>query len=171
MYRVYVESSFSAMHQVPLADGSLEPLHGHDWHVRVEFASPTLNDAGMVVDFVRARAALEGVLAEVQHGNLNALPAFAGSPPTAERVARWVFDRLAERNAGPIRRVCVTEAPGWRASYERIKNHTPLEKTTPDPVFCRLRVGWRGSGLVVHCRVLMRPAPSGSGGAMDIDGR
>ncbi|MCH7807882.1 MAG: 6-carboxytetrahydropterin synthase [Planctomycetes bacterium] len=118
MYMVTVEGSFCAVHRVRLGDGTLEPLHGHDWQVRACFAGRDLDDSGMVVDFEAARSALQSTLDKLAHVDLNEHEGFAGLNPTAEVVARYVFDRLRDEGLTAIRRVDVTEAPGCSATFE-----------------------------------------------------
>lgn len=117
MYTVIVEGAFSALHQVRLGDGTLEPPHGHDWLVRAHFARSELDEAGMVVDFSKAQSALRSVLAGLDHADLNSHKGLAGKNPTAEVVARYVFDRVSERGPSVLRRIEVTEAPGCVATY------------------------------------------------------
>jgi len=121
MYSVSIESSFSATHQVRRPDGSLEPLHGHDWKVRVRYARAELNAQGMVVDFEIARAALDRILTLLRHSNLNENDVLKGATPTAEVVARWAFDQLQAEGPPGLTRVDVTEAPGFAAGYERFE--------------------------------------------------
>ena len=118
MYTAVVTGMFSATHQVAMPDGTLEPLHGHDWSVRAFLSSNELDANGMVVDFCQAQATLDSILGQWHHGNLNQHRAFANVTPTAERVARCVFDRLREPGLLPVRRVEVTEAPGCLAIFE-----------------------------------------------------
>ena len=118
MYSVVIESSFSATHQLRLADGSHEPLHGHDWKVRALFSSEMLDDVGMVVDFEDARDRLESVIAPFRYANLSEHETFRGLNATAEVVARIVFDGLKSTGLDSIRRVEITEAPGCMAVYE-----------------------------------------------------
>ncbi len=118
MYYVYVQTTFCAMHRVRLPDGTLEPLHGHDWGIRACFSREELDALGMVVDFDQARAALEGIAAGWHHRNLNELPAFEGVEPTAERVARIVYEVLRRDGLVTVCRVEVTEAPGCVAAYD-----------------------------------------------------
>lgn len=118
MYTASVCASFSAIHRVALADGTLEPEHGHDWEVRAQFAAENLNERGMVVDFAAARAALAAIAERLHHGDLNDHEWFRSRTPTAENVARVIFDELRRRGIGLVRRVEVTEAPGCRAAYE-----------------------------------------------------
>ncbi|MGB2986249.1 MAG: 6-carboxytetrahydropterin synthase, partial [Phycisphaerae bacterium] len=112
MYAVTVEAGFSAVHRVRLRDGTLEPQHGHDWHVRARFARAELDDAGMVIDFGNARSALQSIVAQLHHTNLNHHEDLADSNPTAEVVARYIFERLAKMGLSTVSRVEVTEAPG-----------------------------------------------------------
>jgi len=117
MYSVSVEARFSAVHQVRLGDGTLEPPHEHDWLVRACFSRSELDEVGMVVDFSKARSALQSVLARLDHADLNSHEGLAGKNPTAEVVARYIFDRMAEPGLSVPRRIEVTEAPGCVAAY------------------------------------------------------
>lgn len=119
MFTATVEGQFSAAHQVRLPDGSLEPIHGHDWHVTATFASQQLDPTGFVVDFVAARAALDDVLSGLHHQHLNHAPALAGINPTAEHLARYLFERLAASAVGTcLLAIRITEAPGCAATYQ-----------------------------------------------------
>ncbi|MCH7704942.1 MAG: 6-carboxytetrahydropterin synthase, partial [Planctomycetes bacterium] len=102
---------------VRFRDGSVEPRHGHDWVVRAEFARAELDECGMVVDFLEARRVLDAISGDLHHTDLNEHPALGGANPTAEAVARYVFDRVRDAGLTDIRRVEVTEAPGCIASF------------------------------------------------------
>lgn len=119
MYEVSVEAIFSASHRVRLGDGTLEPLHGHDWRVTVIFAGPSLDETGILVDFEAASRKLDEVVRRLHHTDLNDNPLLRGANPSAEHVARSIFDALREDDALARRltRVTVTEAPGCSASY------------------------------------------------------
>lgn len=117
MYYVSVEDGFSALHQLRLPDGTLEPLHGHDWRVTVRCDRPVLDAHGMVVDFEDIRQKLRAVLAPLHHGHLNQHSAFRTTPPTAEVVARWIFEALIASGLTALSCVEVAEAPGCRAGY------------------------------------------------------
>lgn len=118
MFSVVVEAGFSAIHRLRLPDGTLEPQHGHDWSVRARFARPQLDDSGMVIDFQHAQSLLVSALEPLHHADLNSHDAFRGLNPTAELVARYVFERIAESQTRTIRCVEVTEAHGCIAVYE-----------------------------------------------------
>jgi 6-pyruvoyltetrahydropterin/6-carboxytetrahydropterin synthase len=118
MFTVIVETGFSAIHSVVLPDGTLEPPHGHDWRVRAHFAAEALNEFGMVVDFEEAKKALSQVAAQLEQTNLNENPEIPGPCPTAEVVARHIFEQIRRQGLPSLKKVEVTEAPGCVAAYE-----------------------------------------------------
>ncbi len=119
MYEVRIKAHFCAAHQVPLATGALEPLHGHDWEAEAVFRGPQLDASGILVDFTAAEKALRQVLVPLQNAVLNGSPFMAGLNPTAELVAKRIFQRLAEAmgHPGALAAVYVREAPGCVAGY------------------------------------------------------
>ena len=121
MYEVSVEGVFSAAHQIELPDGSLEPLHGHDWRVTVTFAGAELDETGLLVDFLMAEARLNDVIKRFQHTNLGENSVMRGLNPTAEHVARVIYDCMAQddRLEPALSRVSITEAPGCTATFCR----------------------------------------------------
>lgn len=126
MYTCRVEAGFSAVHQLALADGSVEPLHGHDWKVQTVFAGPNLDASGMLVDFVAAQTALTQLLQQFHHRQLNGLPLMGGLNPTAENVARVIFERLQQALPGaPLTAVYVEESPGCVAGFASGSHGTP----------------------------------------------
>jgi 6-pyruvoyltetrahydropterin/6-carboxytetrahydropterin synthase len=119
MYEVSVEADFSAAHRLRLADGSLEPPHGHDWHVTATFAGDGLDGVGLLVDFVAAEARLRAVVGRLHHTDLNECPAMRGLNPSAEHVARVIFELMAEmRRCAPI---CTgSRSPKPRVAWRRL---------------------------------------------------
>lgn len=119
IYEVKVQGRFSAVHQLRLADGSLEPVHGHDWNVEVVFRGDRLDAVGMLIDFEDAASALRRVLAEFNYHDLNTLVWLENQNPSAERVARAIFERMHAHLGSdcPLAGVCVEEAPGCRAAF------------------------------------------------------
>lgn len=119
MFTVTVEETFSATHRVRYPDGTLEPLHGHDWVVRAHFRRSLLDDHGMVIDFVQAQTILKTIVSNLHYKNLNEVEYFADLNPTAEMVAKYIFDKFDEKFTEALDRVDVTEAPGCIAGYVR----------------------------------------------------
>ena len=73
--------------------------HGHDYGVEVTVAGPVDERTGRLYDPARLDAIFEErVASRLAHRNLNEVPLFAERDlvPTAENIARVVFDELAE---------------------------------------------------------------------------
>jgi 6-pyruvoyl-tetrahydropterin synthase len=118
VFTITVEAGFSATHRVRYPDGTVEEPHDHDWRVRAFFSRPQLDDVGMVIDFGEAQAALRSAVNEFENTDLNAHPTLCGANPTAEVVAKHLFDRVLAAGVTTLRRVEVTEAPGCVAIFE-----------------------------------------------------
>lgn len=119
MYEVTVEASFNALHQVRCHRAPLEPVHGHDWVVRAHFTRNSLDELDMVVDFCKAQDALNEIVHDLQYANLNDHPLLKGRNPTAEAVARALFDALCQHSVPGLEAIAVTEAPGCVATYRK----------------------------------------------------
>ena len=119
VFTIVVEAGFSATHRVRYADGTAEEPHGHTWRVRAFFSKEHLDGMGMVIDFGEAQTALRSAVNELENTDLNAHPALRGANPTAEVVAKYLFDRVLAAGISTLRRVEVTEAPGCVAIFER----------------------------------------------------
>jgi 6-pyruvoyltetrahydropterin/6-carboxytetrahydropterin synthase len=117
MFEITVSGWFAAAHRLRLLDGTLEPLHGHNWNVRVTFAGPTLDHMGVLLDFTRAKPQLDAVLAEMHDRNLNDLAAFRERNPSAENVAVLIAERLTDTARATPACVEVEETPGCFARY------------------------------------------------------
>lgn len=108
---------FSAAHQLRLYDGGLEPLHGHNWRVRVTVAAERLDAIGVVMDFHELERLVDTVLAPCRDRHLNDLPAFFRLNPSAENVALHIAQSLALPAGVKLRQVEVWETAGNSAVY------------------------------------------------------
>jgi 6-pyruvoyltetrahydropterin/6-carboxytetrahydropterin synthase len=118
MYTIRVEADFAAAHYLSHYHGKCERLHGHNYLVRVRARGEQLSEGGMLLDFGVLKSALREVVGALDHGNLNDEPAFLGDP-SAERIAKFIFERLAERlPEAPLASVDVFETPTSMARYE-----------------------------------------------------
>ena len=86
--------TFEAAHWLPtFPDGhKCRRMHGHSFHVDVVVTGPVSEAKGYLVDYGDMKAAIAPVKARLDHYVLNEVDGLAN--PTAENVARWVFDRL-----------------------------------------------------------------------------
>ena len=120
-FEITTTRRFSAAHQLRLYDGSLEPLHGHNWRVRVTVAAPRLDEIGVVMDFHALERLVDEVLGPMHNRHLNDLPAFTDGTlnPSAENVAVHVANSLQPRLVGGVslRSVEVWETDDNSATY------------------------------------------------------
>ena len=119
MFRVTVTKSFSAAHALKIG-GKCEDLHGHNFKVDVTVEGLELSPEGLLVDFRDLKKWTDEVLDELDHKYLNELPPFSGDCATSERVARYLFERIAARMKGHAARmaeVTVWESDNARVSY------------------------------------------------------
>ncbi|MEE9296794.1 MAG: 6-carboxytetrahydropterin synthase [Phycisphaerae bacterium] len=121
MYEIVVDGSFCATHALRLPGGETEPLHGHDWRVSVCLAAETLDHTGFVADFEDVQRRLNALTGELHHTCLNDHSWLAGVNPTAENLARVVFERLScvTPLGDALLSVTIVETPGCRARYVR----------------------------------------------------
>ncbi|MDD5748662.1 MAG: 6-carboxytetrahydropterin synthase QueD [Actinomycetota bacterium] len=94
MYSVCVKVGFSAAHKLEGYEGRCARIHGHTWSVGVFLMGESLDGTGILFDFDRTREILYSVVSDFDHSFLNELEVFKGKQPTAENVARVVYDRL-----------------------------------------------------------------------------
>ena len=108
---------FSAAHQLRLYDGSLEPLHGHNWKVRITVAASALDSIGVVMDFHDLERTADEIIGTMHNRHLNELGAFDRLNPSAENVALHIAQSL--RLPAPVKLVSVEvwETDGNSALY------------------------------------------------------
>ena len=99
---------FAASHQLRLPDGSLEPLHGHNWKVAVTVAGDRLDALGCVMDFHELERLVDAVVVPLHNHHLNELPPFDRElNPSAENVAVQVARLVAPGLPAGVRLVKV----------------------------------------------------------------
>ena len=88
--------TFEAAHVLPHHPGKCGRLHGHSYRLEVALEGPLQPSGpatGMVEDFeVVSRVVNAAVIAQLDHRSLNELI----ENPTAERIAVWAWERLAQ---------------------------------------------------------------------------
>lgn len=92
MFEIMTEDSFASAHQLIGYDGPCENLHGHTWKVQVYISGGSIGKLGMLFDFKKAKKMLKDILSEFDHRNLNELEVFKKQNPTAENIAKVIFD-------------------------------------------------------------------------------
>jgi 6-pyruvoyltetrahydropterin/6-carboxytetrahydropterin synthase len=96
VYKTFVETNFSAAHQLKGYKGSCGDLHGHTWEVRVEVETDSLDEIGMTIDFKDLKMRLDSIIGKFDHCCLNQIAPFDGENPTAENIARHIYIEIKE---------------------------------------------------------------------------
>jgi len=120
MYEVTIKKSFSAAHILKEIGGKCEELHGHNFTVEVTVAGPSLNSEDLLIDFRVLKGWTNEILGGLDHKYLNEIDCFRERNPSSEQVARYIYDRLAEKVRSlslSLTRVTVWESENARASY------------------------------------------------------
>lgn len=94
-FEITTTRTFSASHQLRLYDGSLEPLHGHNWRVRVTVAAAKLDAIGVVMDFHDLERRLNLIVVSLHNRHLNEVSPFDRLNPSAEQVALHIGSALS----------------------------------------------------------------------------
>jgi len=120
-YTLAAEAGFSAAHRLPDVD-KCDRLHGHNWRVRltVRIDEADLDEVGMGIDFREIEITAKEAVADFDHAYLNDLEPFRDRYPTAERLAKVVYDRAAARltDISPTAELVKVEA--WEMSDYRV---------------------------------------------------
>ena len=119
MFEVRVEKTIAAAHRLFDYNGPCESLHGHNYRIEVAYVGTELDRFGMLVDFTDVKKAFNTVLETIDHTYLNELPAFHGLSPSAENIAKYVYEALkATRfDRAALSHVSVWETPTQVATY------------------------------------------------------
>lgn len=97
MYEVKIISEFHSAHRLRNYKGKCENLHGHNWKVEVSVESPVLDKNGFVIDFIDLKKITNDFLKKLDHKVLNSLPFFKRRNPSAEHIARLIFDAVSQK--------------------------------------------------------------------------
>lgn len=117
MYELMVESRFDSAHNLRGYNGPCESLHGHTYKVQVSYRGSELGKLGMLVDFKVLKGALRSIIEYLDHTYLNELPEFSEMNPTAENLARFIYERMVQSVDSGVSKVTVWETPTSSATY------------------------------------------------------
>lgn len=107
------EFTFDAAHYLTKYHGKCENMHGHTYklHVTVE---GKVNEDGLVIDFVKLKDFVnERVIDKLDHSNLNDM----FKNPTAELVAKWIWDCLEDIEGVTLKEIKLWESPTSFVTY------------------------------------------------------
>lgn len=95
MFEVTVEHSFSAGHSLREYKGKCENVHGHNYRIQVTVEGEQLNRIGLLVDFVDLKRAVRQVCEVLDHQFINDLEPFTTVNPSAENIAKYLYDEIS----------------------------------------------------------------------------
>ncbi len=121
-FRVAVKDHVMIAHSLRGAVfGPAQRLHGATYEVITEYATPQLDEHGIVLDIGLAHDVLRAVLEPLRFQNLDDLPQFSGRNTTTEFLAHWIHGEVAARVRNRFRgslRVTLEESRVAWASYD-----------------------------------------------------
>ena len=122
MYEVSVDETFAAAHNLRNYKGKCENLHGHNYKVRVTLAGKEVDATGLLYDFVHLKQVIQGVIRALDHKYLNELPPFDVQNPSAENIARYIYEQTSKQlpqaaNGAGVASITVWETETAAATY------------------------------------------------------
>jgi 6-pyruvoyltetrahydropterin/6-carboxytetrahydropterin synthase len=100
MYEIYFAARFEAAHRLVGNFGPATRTHGHTYRLEVILRGQQLGDDGTLYDIGELGQAVEGLAGSMHYRDLNEVPGLQGVNTTAEAVASYCWDKLAESLRG-----------------------------------------------------------------------
>jgi 6-pyruvoyltetrahydropterin/6-carboxytetrahydropterin synthase len=101
MFEVTIEQTFAAGHALRNYHGKCENVHGHNYRCQVTLEGERLDGTGLLMDFVALKRVLQAVIDRLDHQWLNDLPPFDVLNPSAENIAKYIYDEVHREIAAP----------------------------------------------------------------------
>jgi 6-pyruvoyltetrahydropterin/6-carboxytetrahydropterin synthase len=122
MYEVSVDEQFAAAHNLRNYKGKCEDLHGHNYKLQVVLKGEELDSTGLLYDFVHLKQVIRDVIRALDHKYLNELPPFVELNPSAENIARHIYNEISKQlhrapNGAEVARITVWETDTTAATY------------------------------------------------------
>jgi len=94
MYDTFIKTHFAGAHHLRDYPGECEKPHGHNWKVEVTVRATQLDQCGMGIDFKVLKKTVKEVIDQLDHNDLNTLPAFQEKNPSSEHIAEFIFAKV-----------------------------------------------------------------------------
>ena len=120
MFTLSVDTTISAAHRLRDYKGSCARIHGHNWKIRLEVQSDIIDEIGIVVDFTTLGQYLQQVTGQFDHQLMNEISPFDELNPTAENLAKYIYDQVKKLLPShiKIKKVSVWETDHYVVTYE-----------------------------------------------------
>jgi 6-pyruvoyltetrahydropterin/6-carboxytetrahydropterin synthase len=96
MYEVYVAARFEAAHRLVGDFGPASRTHGHTYRMEVIVRGQRLKDDGTLYDIGELGQAVEALAGSMHYRDLNEVPGLTRVNTTAEAVASYCWEELAQ---------------------------------------------------------------------------
>lgn len=116
MFEIMIETTFDAAHCLRGYDGCCQRLHGHTYKVQARFRARALQESGIALDFKNAKKLISDATEYLDHQYINDLPEFLDDNPTAENIAKFIYERV-QSECSLIHSVSIWETPTSCATY------------------------------------------------------
>ena len=100
MYEIYVAARFEAAHRLVGDFGPAARTHGHTYRMEVILRGQHLADDGTLYDIGELGQAVERLAGSMHYRDLNEVPGLADVNTTAEAVASYCWEKLAQSLRG-----------------------------------------------------------------------
>ena len=131
MFEVTVKKSLFASHGLRNYSGGVEAPHDHNWIIEAMFESNLLDSAGCAIDFREIDRAFQEILLVYQGKNLNELEPFRTTSPSAENIARNIFEQLSsllKKNKANLVSITAWEDEEHGATYLMTNDKAQMSK-------------------------------------------
>lgn len=116
MHTIKILTDFAAAHSLRDYPGDCANMHGHNWHLEIS-VSGGLNESGMVMDFRTLKENTKTIIDRLDHKYINEVVPFDTLNPTAENIAKYIFEELDKKiqtiKTIPTKTTFVKEVAVW----------------------------------------------------------
>ena len=120
MFVLKIVTDFASAHSLRDYPGDCSRLHGHNWQVEVMVSSQVLDESGIAIDFREIKKQTKAVVKRLDHQYLNEIIPFDVLNPTAENIAKYLFDEIGifinDENV-KVKEVLIWETPRSAVTY------------------------------------------------------
>lgn len=118
MFELTIKGDIASAHYLRGYPGKCKDMHGHTWKVEVVLRADKLNAIGMAEDFAVLKKDFKAFLERLDHKCLNELDPFLDVNPTAENIAKYIYEEYGRQTAPlKVARVQVWESDMASAIY------------------------------------------------------
>ncbi len=89
-------------------------LHGHGYTIEIQVSGAVNESTGFLIDYAEIDAAMQPLLAQLDHKHLNDLPGLRLA--TTEFLCKWLWEKLRQK-LDMVSLVAVSETPTSRCEY------------------------------------------------------